>query len=91
MRVLCFVSIFFNINNLVLGLSIFVFHIDNLRARRGVVIYAFYPFFHQKITSVCEDHYSPVKIDRFSALIENIILLRSSEDRVIIYNEFYTR
>ena len=36
---------FLDINNLVSRLSIFVFHIDNLRARLGVVIYAFYPFF----------------------------------------------
>ena len=49
-----------DINNLVSGLFIFVFHIDNLRARLGVVIYAFNLFFHQKITSVCKNHTSPV-------------------------------
>ena len=49
-----------DINNLVSGFSIFVFHIDNLRAHLGVVIYAFYSFFHQKITSVCKNHTSPV-------------------------------
>ena len=59
MRVLS-IYLFLDINNLVSGLSIFVFHIDNLRARLGVVIYAFYPFFHQKITSVCKNHTSPV-------------------------------
>ena len=55
-----FYLIFFDINNLVSWLSIFVFHIDNLRARLGVVIYAFYPFFHQKVTSVCKNHTSLV-------------------------------
>ena len=58
----CFIYlfIFLDINNLVSGLSSFVFHMDNLRARQGVVIYAFYPFFHQKITSYCKNHTSPV-------------------------------
>ena len=51
---------FLDINNLVSGLSFFVFHIDNLRAWIGVVIFVFYPFFHQKITSVCKNHTSPV-------------------------------
>ena len=51
---------FLDINNLVSGLAIFVFQFGNLRARPGVVIYAFYPFFHQKITSVCKNHTSPV-------------------------------
>ena len=63
MHVLCFCVYLFNfldINNLVSGLFIFVFHIDNLRARLGVVIYAFNLFFHQKITSVCKNHTSPV-------------------------------
>ena len=55
-----YLFIFLDINNLVSGLSIFVCHIDNLRARLGVVIYAFYPFYHQKITSVCKNHTSPV-------------------------------
>ena len=55
-----FIYFFFYINNLVSGLSFYVFHIDNLRARLGVVIYAFYPFFHQKITSFCKNHTSPV-------------------------------
>ena len=48
MRVLYFCVYLFNfldINNLVSGLFIFVFHIDNLRARLGVVIYAFNLFF----------------------------------------------
>ena len=63
MRVLYFCVYLFNfldINNLVSGLFIFVFHIDNLRAQLGVVIYAFNLFFHQKITSVCKNHTSPV-------------------------------
>ena len=60
MRVLSIYLIFLDINNLVSGLCIFVFHIDSLRARLGVVIYAFYPFFHQKITSACKNHTSPV-------------------------------
>ena len=55
-----YLFIFLDINNLVSGLSFFVFHIDNLRARLGVAIYAFYPFFHQKITSFCKNHTSPV-------------------------------
>ena len=55
-----YLFIFLDINNLVSGLFIFVSHIDNLRARLGVVIYALYPFFNQKITSVCKNHTSPV-------------------------------
>ena len=55
-----YLFIFLDINNLVSGLSVFVFHIDNLRARLGVVIYAFYPFLNQKITSFCKNHTSPV-------------------------------